>query len=569
MSKNFYVVLSIIFLCNVIAISQENKKTPAPKSEDNYKVDLKNKKIEFGAELISSKEMLEVLACTERGPTHESVFLIPSIGKKLHSGLKSIGLNDATIWQLPVKSGKAGFDLSLGNKVVMKVYWKGQKESEAIFVEDLLVYKSTQVPMMMRGWTFKGDLVTKNGKTSPPDNVEISLVNKGRKNSPVILLLNPSNFLAVSEPEYVVADKFKKLLKPMNDPNKNKGIIVMQPMNESQIVSMNIKRYPNDQDILKKNISVAKEIDDLKLKFINEIRDKMFAVIKAGSDPKISKEDQTKLIAAFKKIELASQVILHKIHYLYYMMLKVELEVIEKHMDKKSEAFSEFNIYSLELIKCVSEEKRYVYEGYVNKLKEFLLIQKNDKDGAKKMRLQILMDNANARIQQVKFRPILLAGQIKADEARLKEKDVIESVVVKDSISKSVNRDKLDKLFFEKTLIKENIKIKLLKSIQQDLSIEKKITADLVAFKNATIDVCQIKLNIQKMGYKNRLVILKEYLEEDTRDQKYYIKEIKKANDNLKITYDRTKALEDSRKTFNTDTTDCFTFEEKYKKLLN
>lgn len=571
MGKYLSLVLSLMLWFNTSVISEEVKKNKTvPTIKDEYKVDLKNKKLQFAAELISSKEMLEVLACTRRGPTHESVFLIPPIGKKLHSGLKSIGLNDAIMWQLPAKSGKAGFDLSLGNKVIMKVYWEGQKESEAMFIEDLLVYKSTQVPMMVRGWTFKGDLVTKDGQSTPPNDVEISLVNKGRKNSPVILLLNPSNFLAIEEPEYVVADKYKKLLRPMNDQKKNKGIIIMQPATESQIVEKNIKRYPEDQDILKNNISLAKAIDELKAKFKDEIRSKMLAVIKTGSEPKISKENLQKSMTEYAKIELESQVVLNKIHYLYYLMMKTELQVIKRHMNQLNPASEEFNVFSIALIDFIAEEKKFIYVSFVNKLKAFTLKQKGDKEAEKKVRLQVLIDDTNAQIQRLSYRPILLAYQIQGDEARLKEKDVIESVVVKSSITKSVNRNKLDKRFYEKIITKEKLKISLFQAIQKDLSIEAKATPELIAFKNATVDAVLVKLEIKKMGYKNRLIILKEYMEEEEgRDQKYYIKEIKKANENLKKTLEYAKTLEESRKTFGTDTTDCFTFESKFGKLLN
>ncbi|PCJ58625.1 MAG: hypothetical protein COA79_12765 [Planctomycetota bacterium] len=569
MYKFFIIFLNVILFFNFITFAEEPKKDPlSTKSKDEIKIDRLSKKFYFAADLISSKRMLEVLACTRRGPIHESVFLIPPIGKKLYRGLISIGLNDATKWQLPVKSGITGFDLSLGNKVIMKVYWDGQEESEAVFIEDLLSYESAQVPMMIRGWTFKGEMVTKDGRVLPPDNIEISLENKDRKSNSSILLLNPINFLEVGEPEYIIADKFVTLLKPLNDLNKKKGIIIMQPVSESQIVAMNIKRYPKDEGLLNQNISLAKDIDQLKYKFIHEIRNQMFAVIKSGSDPKISMEDQAKLITEFKKIELNSQILLNKIHYLYYLMLQVELQVIEKHMDKKSQAYCEFKIFSIELIKCVSEEKRYIYESHVNKLKEFLLIQKGEKEDAKKMRLQILMDDTNANIHKLKFRPILLESQIKGDEARLKEQDVVNSVVVKDAISKSVIRNKLDKLFYEKILQKEYLKIILLNSIQKDLSLERKASPELIAFKNATIDVCQVKLSIQKNAYENRLITLKEYLNEYKRDQKYYIDEIKKANKNLKSTNDQIKILEDTRKKFNFDLTNCFAFEEKYKHLI-
>ena len=563
-------IICAILLCFGFIVIAAQEKGAAP--EIILKVDAEKKTVSFPVQFVSSDQLLEVFACTEQGPTHETVLLIQPIGIKLHEALKKLGLTEALHWQYPLEDG---FQLAMGDKVMMKIYFEGKTEAEAIFVEDLLVYNYTKTPSFLRGWSFKGDQETVDGKVSPIADVEFSLINKGRNKSPLTLLLNPSNFIMIDEPEYKVAPKYKPLLKKLNDPDKTKGTIVLFPTTEEVLAKENAKRYEDKDGLLAKNIELAKKIDELKKKYQNETRKALMETIKKGSAEGISEEDKNKLIQNHQSLALTASSILLEVNYLYHQMAKNEYiflyksmasSVEEAAMSVKSakevlakaeatkdagkieeaqkalkgeeskehlvnESTKSFKLYAHELVGYLTMEAGYKFQAKVEESLAFEANLSKDAMGLKehdtKKKIQLLYSD----IQPMLFRQIALADQIETEQKKLKEPEVVNSKVLKDTFEKSINKATFEKNFFKGI---ENYYLKKIQFLQDTIKAGADTNASELTLKISLLEAVNLKFAILEYAHKERLKLLEDYMKEDKKETEYYKKKIAETDELLK-----------------------------------
>lgn len=570
MKANFlFLLLSFCF----VQLSAQDK---VEDTDVVLKVDVENKKIFFPVQFVSSDQILEVFACTEQGPTHETVLLIQPIGIKLHEALKKLGISEAIHWQYPLEDG---FQLTMGDKVMMKMYFDGKPESEAIFVEDLLVYNHTETPAFLRGWSFKGDLVAVEGnKVSPIADVEFSLINKGRNKSPVTLLLNPSNFIMIDEPEFKVAPKYKPLLKKLNEPDKTKGTIFIVPTTEELIATENAKRYVDKDGLLTKNIEFAKKIDSMKKKFINETRKALMDTIGKGSLEGIAEAEKNKLIQQHQSLTLSASCDLFEINYLYHQMAKNEYEYLLKAMNDgvedskaklkaakaliteapkdatkdviekaelankeikmaeeklytKIEATKTFKLFAFDLVGFLTIEMGHKFQA---KVEESLASEAKFAKNAKLAKEHETKKNINliyADIQPLKFRQIAVTVQIDGETKRLAEPEIANSKIMKDTFEKSINKSNLERNFFKGI---ENYYLKKIQFLQDTIKEGADFNNSNVAAKVSLMEAVNLKFAILENAHKERLKLLAEYMKEDKKEEEHYKKKIAETEGLLK-----------------------------------
>lgn len=511
----------ILFVCFLKAQDEVSK---AKEPEVTVNIDIEKKKISFPVQLISSDQMLEVFACTEQGPTHETVLLIEPIGIKLHNAIKSLGLTEALHWQYPLEDG---FQMAMGDKVVMKIYFEGSKEEDAVFVEDILVYDTTETPAFLRGWSFKGDQETIDGKVSPMADTEISLVNKGRNKSPMTLLLNPSNFFMIDEPEYKVAPKIKPLLKKLNEPKKTQGVIFLTPATEEFIARENAKRYKDKDGLLSRNIDLAKKIDELKKKFIGETRKGLMDTIKKGSVPDISETDKAELVRKHQFLALEASAILLEINYLYHQMAKNENEYLLTTMPANLASTKTFKIFAIALIGFLTQEVSHKLQAKNEEILAFNakiqadVIRKHET----KKNIQLMM----ADLQPLLFSQVRLQDQIDAEKIRLKEPDVANSKIMVDTFEKSIQRAELEKNFFKSL---ENYYLKKIQYLQDTIKegVDPAKISDAIPSgvdtKVSILEAVNQKFAILEFAHKDRIKSLNEFMLDDKKEAEHYKKKI-------------------------------------------
>lgn len=515
-------LFSLVLSC-VKAQEDANK----PKEQDvTVTLDIDKKKISFPVQLVSSDQLLEVFACTEQGPTHETVLLIEPLGIKLHSAIKQLGLTEALHWQYPLEDG---YQMTMGDKVIMKIYFEGSKEEDAVFVEDILVYDNTETHAFLRGWSFKGDQVTIDGKVSPMAETEFSLINKGRNKSPMTLLLNPANFFMIDEPEYKVAPKIKPLLKKLNDPQKTKGVIFLTPATEETIATLNAKRYKDKDGLLLRNIDLAKRIDLLKKKFIGEIRKALMETIEKGSKPEISESDRAALVQKHQILALEASSILLEINHIYHQMAKNENEFLLTTMPANLPSTKTFKVYAVELINFLTQEVNHKLQA---KNEEALALKEKISNQLKAVRVhetKKVIHLTLADLQPLLFRQVALQDQIDAEKIRLKEPDVVDSKIMVDTFEKSIHKASLEKVFFKGLENYYQKKIQYLQdTIKEGVDVAK-ISDSIpsgIETKVSILEAVNHKFAILEFAHKDRIKSLNEFMLDDKKEAEYYKKKI-------------------------------------------
>jgi hypothetical protein len=522
---NLLFLLSLVF-SYAIAQDDANKSKESKEAEVTVTVDLEKKKITFPVQLISSEQMLEVFACTEQGPTHETVLLIEQLGIKLHNGIKQLGLTEALHWQYPLEDG---YQLTMGDKVMMKIYFEGTKEEEAVFVEDLLVFDHTGTNAFLRGWSFKGDQQTVEGKVSPMADVEFSLINKGRNKSPMTLLLNPSNFFMIDEPEYKIAPKIKPLLKKLTDAQKTKGTIILTPATEEIIAIQNAKRYEDKSGLLVKNIELAKQVDILKKKFISEISKELMDTIKKGSAEGISETDKAVQVQKHQILALEANCVLLEINYIYHQMAKNEYQFLLTTMPPDLPSTKNYKSFAVDLIGYLTQEVYYKLQA--NK-EEALVLNAKNTNQTNALRIHETKKTINlimADLQPLLFRQVALQDQIEAEKIRLKEPDVADSKIMIDTFEKSIAKANLEKNFYKglETYYLNKTKY-LLDTIKEGVDASKISDAipSGVATKISILEAVNYKFAILEFAHKDRIKSLNGYMIEDKKEAVYYQKKI-------------------------------------------
>lgn len=590
------VYLFFLFFCFcLLTLAAQDKSAP---EEVVLNVNIETKKISFPVKFVSSDQLLEVFACTEQGPTHETVLLIQPIGNKLHDALKKLGLTEAVHWQYPLEDG---FQLAMGDKVVMKIYFDGKSEADAIYVEDLLVYNYTETPGFLRGWSFKGDQVTVEGKVTPMPEVEFSLINKGRNKSPMTLLLNPSNFIMIDEPEYKVAPKYKPLLKKLNDPEKTQGTIVLYPATEEFLATENAKRYDDKDGLLAKNIVLAKEIDAMKKKFQIETRKALMETIEKGSVEGISEIEKNKLIQKHQMLVLNASSDLLKVNYLYHQMAKNEYEFLFKAMQvsventklaikelvtkplpdadatkikikelegtllSKTEATNSFKLYAFDLVGFLTLEMSYKFQARVEEALAFEAKLASNSKETKEHETKKTINLIYAELQSMLFRQIDVAVKMKSESLRLKDPEVFNSKVLKETFEKSINNSQLETNFFKGI---ENFYLKKIQFLQDTIKEGADVNKSGVASRVSLLEAVNLKFNILENAHKERVKLLNEYMKEDKKETEYYKKKIAETEEQLKKVVSAAteiKTIIDAK----VPNTTLDELEEKYKEHLN
>jgi hypothetical protein len=137
------------------ALLEEAKKTGVIEAFSHMKVFTREKRIEIdGVTALKVGPQLELLACSPRGKSYESLLIWLCEPTELHLALLFLGLTPAPQIE---QFGQQGA-LAKGDKVVIEVAWKDPKTGQEVRrrAEDLLFDNSRDGAMKHVGWVFTG-----------------------------------------------------------------------------------------------------------------------------------------------------------------------------------------------------------------------------------------------------------------------------------------------------------------------------------------------------------------------------------------------------------------------------
>jgi hypothetical protein len=122
------------------------------------RLDVKRRRVEVDGRICIQRGLLEVVACTRIGKTHESLLVLDCRPRDLKASLLALGLSDRP----QVKNFGDPGELS-GEKVAITVLWECPDGPREARVEDLILDSVEGRPMERRGFVFTGSRFVRVG----------------------------------------------------------------------------------------------------------------------------------------------------------------------------------------------------------------------------------------------------------------------------------------------------------------------------------------------------------------------------------------------------------------------
>ncbi|HVR73081.1 MAG TPA: YdjY domain-containing protein, partial [Planctomycetota bacterium] len=124
--------------------------TSAPAAH-GIEVDLERLEIRFPCRFVNPTQLLEVFACHQRGPTHETLVAFDAPGPAIYAGLLRLGCRSASYWN---GTSPRDFEKNQGDRLLVLVRWKLHGVEHEQPAEGMLLEGETGFPMPVRGFSF-------------------------------------------------------------------------------------------------------------------------------------------------------------------------------------------------------------------------------------------------------------------------------------------------------------------------------------------------------------------------------------------------------------------------------
>lgn len=179
-------------------IEPSSAKTPAEVNAEGIRVDRARGEVVFPCKFVNPSRLLEVFACHEQGPVHETVVAFSASGTSLYRALQEIGLRSASYWN---GTSPQDFLENQGDKVLVSVRWKDGGQVREMPAEALLLDGPSGYPCFVRGFSVSARGYALPETTEPAANkdsqfplvVEITLGASNRQSPSYSLLVHPTN----------------------------------------------------------------------------------------------------------------------------------------------------------------------------------------------------------------------------------------------------------------------------------------------------------------------------------------------------------------------------------------
>lgn len=114
-------------------------------------IDREGGEVRFPCRFVNPSRILEVFACHNSGPAHETVVELDVSGPEIYKALIAIGARPASYWNA---MGPDHFDRNQGDRFLVLVRWEHRGERHELPAESLLTDGQTEFPMLVRGFSF-------------------------------------------------------------------------------------------------------------------------------------------------------------------------------------------------------------------------------------------------------------------------------------------------------------------------------------------------------------------------------------------------------------------------------
>ena len=240
-------------------------------------VDRERGAVQIACLFVNPSRVLEVFACHDSGPAHETVVSFLATGPEIQAALLAIGCRPASYWNA---SSPGDFAKNQGDRVLVSLRWRQEGEWVDAAAEAMLLDAHEDergLPAFIRGFSFAGTS-SSGSAASPsdsapaiPEGVEITLGATKRESPSHIILGHPTNTTRLAN--WVVPPALDSAVVPdlrkLVDSQTPATLVLKRVRSEVEIVERARRRakareWPKRLRLLDSIEPMAQEIDRLK-----------------------------------------------------------------------------------------------------------------------------------------------------------------------------------------------------------------------------------------------------------------------------------------------------------------
>lgn len=310
-----------------------------PRLSDRVKVDAEAHRVVIPCEFVTPTQALEVFACHEEGPVHETVVVFRASGEDIYLGLLELGLRGPDFWNATsrVARGKPDVRYTLGDRVVVLLRFSRDGDVIELPAEKLMRETRLGTTPFVRGFTFSGAEVPVGDPPTMqiPRRVEITMGGPTRGEKAVdSILFHPNDVQELTPwvPALEIHPDHLPVIREMIEAGSSCELVLQGVSGEAELTRL-ARRHEEDparRELLTAWLPVAEKIDRLKKSLASEL-EKMLELVAKGevvSDPAEATRLATELQALVAGQRLERQVLeiwsLYLEHYVDQERLRTE-----------------------------------------------------------------------------------------------------------------------------------------------------------------------------------------------------------------------------------------------------
>jgi hypothetical protein len=241
-------------------------------------VDRQLGEVRIPAWFVNPSRKLEVFACHESGPTHETVVAFRAEGEEIDRALRQAGFRGPEFWNA---TSPRDLELTGGDRAVAWIRWEWKGVAHEFPAEEILIEEGTGLPLFVRGFSFASRPVELGNppRLAIPKAVEITIGGATRQSASFSMLDHPNDLpeMVNWEPAPEVNPRVVEDLAALVESRAPSLVIIRRVQSESVLVELALGREsdPLRRKVRESQRPVAAAIDRTKGEFerlVSEVR---------------------------------------------------------------------------------------------------------------------------------------------------------------------------------------------------------------------------------------------------------------------------------------------------------
>lgn len=309
-------------------ISRAEDALPLPRTE--VVADAERGEVRFPARFVNPSRNLEVFACHENGPTHETVLSFQANGEEIHRALRAVGFRGAEFWNA---TSPEDLKLTGGDRALVLLRWDWKGRPNELLAEEVLAEEGTGLQFFCRGFSFsaQGKREASPAAAPIPTAVELTIGGTSRQSAAFSMLYHPNDLPVLvnwaSLPE--VSAKRIPDLPALVEANPVCTLVIRRLRKEREFIDLLLEREtdPRRRGVRERQRPLASAIDERKERFKSLVGELQAALVDGESKKTLTAEDSRSVAIRIQSLIGLGRVLAEEIREFYLDLWDME----EKH----------------------------------------------------------------------------------------------------------------------------------------------------------------------------------------------------------------------------------------------